>query len=298
MRSKKKKLFSRYLISLIVILIAVYSLIFIITFHKKLPEKTKIIPTKQQRKKTSIKEKIIPSKPEIPLKPDKLQEKIERIKAVSKLFLIIDDFGWYSKMTEKYLNLPINFTIAIIPEGPQSARIYSTALNKKNISVLIHQPMEAKEYHNNEKNLLRISMSANEIESILAESFKKFPSAVGINNHTGSLFTENYDKMKIVFNWTKKNNLIFIDSMTTPKTVSRLLSKELNFSLLENSFFLDNLDDTFYIENRLKLLEQKLISKHELIAIGHVQTEPLYNLLIKYIELFKEKNILFERISR
>ncbi len=227
------------------------------------------------------------------MKISEAQTAAARMKNSYKVFLIIDDFGWHSKNAEKYLNLPIDFTIAILPDRPRSQQIYSKALQCKNVSIIIHQPMEAKNNFDIGSSALKIEFNELEIIEVLDNSLKQFPLSIGMNNHAGSLFSEKEEKMKVVLSWIKKNNLLFVDSRTSSQSVVSKVSEELNMDSYSNNLFLDVKNDTEFIDSRLDLMLTLAVKRGSVIAIGHVQSEILFKLLIRRLNEFKLNNIIF-----
>ncbi|HOK40623.1 MAG TPA: divergent polysaccharide deacetylase family protein [bacterium] len=222
----------------------------------------------------------------------------EKEKLDKTIFLIIDDAGWYNQNLNELLNLNIELTIAIIPGSPKAKKIYNELIKKEKISIFIHQPMEAKNYKNNEKELLRINMSEEEILNILNNNLLLFPLAIGMNNHTGSLFTENYEKMKIVLKWCKENNIIFVDSKTSEYSIIKKICNEIKFPYFENEFFIDNIQDTEYITHRLNLLKEKTLKRKFIIAIGHIHSNIFINQLKNEVSDFLARGIKFKKFSK
>lgn len=225
------------------------------------------------------------------------QINIDKNQSISELFLIIDDFGYYSPYTDEYLDLPIDYTVAILPLRPNSDVVYEKALLKKNLSIIIHQPMEAKNNFDSGRASLMTDMSRTQILDILDASLRQFPQAIGMNNHTGSLFTENYNKMRIVIDWSLTNGLLFIDSRTTNNSVVQKVANEYGMPFYENQIFLDVYDEPDFINKQFDRLKNIALRNGRAFAIGHVQTKYLLDILKERIVEFENAGINFVNVS-
>jgi len=107
------------------------------------------------------------------------------------------------------------------------------------------------------------------------------PFVAGVNNHMGSRFTENEEKMTIVLAELKARGLYFIDSRTSGNSAAFRVARKMALRAACRDIFLDNdLSD-----NALKIQMERLLSlarhKGRAIGIGHPHKETLM-LLKKY----------------
>ncbi|MCX8028826.1 MAG: divergent polysaccharide deacetylase family protein [Brevinematales bacterium] len=211
------------------------------------------------------------------------------------IVLVIDDFGY---SIEEYIisaikDLPI--TVAIIPFLAHSKHIYNIAKEYKR-EIIVHLPMEAYGNKRNETNYVKVGMSKNEIYNILEDSFENIP-GVGLNNHMGSKATEDSEIMDTILSFASSKNLLFLDSLTSPKSVGYKKAKEYNMAPLKRDVFLDNTDSKYYILEQLKTVEKIANEKGFCIAIGHARKttfEVLKNWYIQksnYYEFSKLKDL-------
>jgi polysaccharide deacetylase 2 family uncharacterized protein YibQ len=100
----------------------------------------------------------------------------------------------------------------------------------------------------------------------LKRDLSQIPFVAGVNNHMGSRFTKNEEKMVIVLAELKRKGLYYIDSRTSSDTVAFDVAKKMALRTASRDIFLDN----HLSENALKIQMERLISvaRHKGIAIG------------------------------
>ena len=110
---------------------------------------------------------------------------------------------------------------------------------------------------------------------MLEQDLEDVPGAKGVNNHMGSSFTENREKMLIVLKELKKRNLFYIDSRTTSDTVGFKLARDMGLPAAKRSVFLDN--DLAPKSIRIQLERLLSMARHSgfAIGIGHPHKETL-----------------------
>ncbi len=160
----------------------------------------------------------------------------------------------------------------------------------------MHLPLEPHNIKNNYpgKAAIFLSMSNEEIEEMFESNLKSVGSPVGINNHMGSKFSENEEKMGVLLNLVKKNGLFYLDSSTSNKSVAKKVAKRIGVKCLVNDVFLDmNGDDPELIKKQFDILFHFVKKNKKAIAIGHIHKKTLPDVIKSIIPYFKENNIEF-----
>lgn len=190
--------------------------------------------------------------------------------------LIIDDFGYRNDtVSDGYLTMDADLTFAIIP-GHRYSQSFGRKAIKHGFDVIVHMPMESRRGTNGEDDfVLTVSMSDREIKRRIKNVYAHLPMAVGMNNHQGSLATENERLMRTVAGVLKEKNKFFIDSRTTPNTVAESICQELGVSTGHRSVFLDNESDPEYIRGQLDQLTSLSEKYGTAIGIGHARENTL-----------------------
>jgi Uncharacterized protein conserved in bacteria len=93
---------------------------------------------------------------------------------------------------------------------------------------ILHLPLEP---HNAagqslEKNTILTAMSEEETLDIMRNDMRSLPGISGINNHMGSLATEDERLMRRLMTELKRDNLYFLDSYTSNASVAETTARE------------------------------------------------------------------------
>ncbi len=205
-----------------------------------------------------------------------------------RVAFIIDDIGYDVPLAKSFLDLKIPICLSVLPDAPFSGKIAALTV-KRGKELLLHLPMEPKNYPevNPGKGALMVNMDRETIQGIVKKQIMKFPGLKGVNHHMGSLFTENYVKMKYVLDEVKRHDLYYVDSRTTSRTVAYKVAKELGVPAAEKKWFIDN----DLSEKTLKYQLDRLLGiarySGSAIGIGHPHRETL-EILREYSKRLKK----------
>ncbi len=190
--------------------------------------------------------------------------------------IVIDDIGDRLGDGLRAVELPANVTMAFLPGSPYSHRLAEKA-HQLGKEVMLHQPMEAMHSNAMGDNGLSLHMTQDAFRKTLSHSLELIPHVRGVSNHMGSLLTRHPGHM----NWLMeeiviKENLFFVDSLTTSETVARRVAMEHDVPTISRDIFLDNDRNP----ERIALQLKKLIDKAKkrggwALGIGHPYPETL-----------------------
>lgn len=184
--------------------------------------------------------------------------------------VIVDDMGSSLKEARELLAINMPITFSIIPGLP---RVKSVAAAAKSAGreVMVHIPMEPQGYPQQrlELNGLLVSQSEDEITSRTVALLNAVPGAVGANNHMGSRFTEQEEKMLPVLKVLKERGLFFIDSRTSPGSTGYAAAERLGIKAATRNVFLDNQQDVAAIKKQLYAAAEMARKNGGVIAICH-----------------------------
>jgi hypothetical protein len=211
--------------------------------------------------------------------------------------IIIDDMGSSMREAETLLAMNTPMTISIIP-GLSKAKAVAEEVHRKGGEVMIHIPMEPKEYQQKpfEKSGLLLSMSDKVIRERMESYLEGVPNAVGANNHMGSRFTEDRAKMTVVLEVLKRRGLFFVDSKTSPLSLGDRLAREMGIPAAARSVFLDNVQDVEAIKGQVEKLAGIARKHGSAIGICHPHKTTLIALSSELPEL-RKKGIRFVHVS-
>ncbi len=217
-------------------------------------------------------------------------------KRLSQVAIIIDDMGMDMEVARKLAAIDADITFSVFPQEKYTQEV-AQYLHKHGKEVLLHQPMEGGNGKNPGVGAIFHDTDPAQAQKILEDSLGRVPMALGVNNHMGSVVTQNEVIMKAVFSTIKEHGLFFIDSLTTGNSVCRVVAAEVNLPFQARDVFLDN-DQTYqYIAGQLD--ELVVAARHRGEAIGICHPHPAtVEALVKEVPRLKEKGIEVVRVSR
>lgn len=205
---------------------------------------------------------------EIPLPPT-VETKLPRVA------IIIDDMGYHEKVGEELLALPLQLTFSFLPFA-SFTRKQEKAAAESGRTVLLHLPMQPQ---NSEWDPGPGALFLGELEERQQEIFETdlawVPHAVGVNNHMGSLYTENEQSMRSLLAMIKARDLFFIDSVTSPRSLGSHLALETGVKTARRQIFLDNIHSEEKIRLQVEKLAELAKKQGTAIGIGHPHPETL-----------------------
>jgi hypothetical protein len=206
----------------------------------------------------------------------------------SQVAIVIDDMG-YRHSDKQALTLPGNITYAFLPQTTY-AKALAVQANDHNHDVLIHIPMESQQRNRLGPGALTSSMNEQAFKQSLSKSFAEFPFAVGINNHMGSYLTELYKPMTWTMDFLQKNNLLFLDSKTSPHSKAQQAAIDYGVPVKTRHIFLDNQLTKAYIKKQFHQLINFSKQHHNAIGIAHPHPETV-SALMTLIPTLKQHGI-------
>ncbi len=187
------------------------------------------------------------------------------------LIFVIDDAGYNVANVKAYASLPFPITIAVLPKLAHSKdAAYVVRANKKEL--ILHQPMQSTNLKLNPgPGAITPDMTSAEIAALVKENLDEIgPEVKGLNNHEGSLITEDLSRIGTVLDVAKERKIYFLDSRTTVQTKAPQAASSRSMSIKERDVFIDD------IVSREEMLAQiyrglDIANKNgKVIMIGHV----------------------------
>lgn len=206
-----------------------------------------------------------------------------------RVAIVIDDFGFSVGVARQFLELPFPVTWAIIPFRPHSGEVARIA-RLEGIPFLVHMPMEAWGDSKRYPNVLRVGMREEEVEEAVERALSSLPGAEGMNNHRGSLATEDRRLMGYLMRALSRRGLYFLDSMTTPRTVAFRAAREEGLGWALNDLFLDNEPEEEAIALRMRQLASMALRRGSAVGICHARPQT-YSALLRNYRIFEEMGV-------
>jgi polysaccharide deacetylase 2 family uncharacterized protein YibQ len=193
-----------------------------------------------------------------------------------RIAIIMDDMGTNTLYWDDIFSMSYPITLSVFPHQPYSEKIARRA-HGEGYDVMLHLPMEPIDYknHNPGPGVLLVSMTDDELKEVFLSDLSEVPYVTGINNHMGSLLTQDREAMEVILEEIKKRGLFFVDSRTTPDTIAYKTAKEMDVLAFERSVFLDNDRDVTAITKRIEELVRTAKKRGSAIGICHPYPETI-----------------------
>ena len=216
---------------------------------------------------------------------------------MSYVSIVIDDVGVVKDRSLRSIEeLPKEVTLAFLPYGESTQDLTKKAYDMGH-EILVHLPMEA---HTSASgyvsdpgpNALYVNQTGDDVKRLVRTNVAGLLDyAVGVNNHMGSLFTEWPKGMEIVLDHVAENEMLYLDSLTTSKSVISQLAKNYpQMPTLRRDVFLDHVIAEDKIKEALTKVEKIAAQQGYAIAIGHPH-DVTTNVLVEWSKGLQEKNI-------
>lgn len=227
-------------------------------------------------------------------KPEQPRKKVPH---AGTLMFVFDDAGHSLTHLDYFLRLPFPCTIAVLPQlrySIESAR----RIRKAGKQVILHQPMQSIDPRIDPgPGAVKPGLSAEQIKSIVRKNLEEIWPVAGMNNHEGSLITEDAAAIKAVLEVVAEKKIFFLDSRTTAKSVVPKVAKEQNMVVWERAVFIDNERDRRAMETQIKRGMAIARRTGSAILIGHVVTTELAELLTDMYPALVEEGFSLSAIA-
>lgn len=198
----------------------------------------------------------------------------EKTPPKAKVAIIIDDVGYFGNGFPLYLQINRPVTFSVLPLYESSGKI-SSVVDQHGFEVMLHLPMESggDPYYEYEY-LIRPGQTQKEVSYNFRKSLEKFPDGIiaGVNNHEGSLSTENQELMDFLMQEISAHpRLYFVDSITSPRSVAAKTAQKHKIPFAKRHFdFLDNVKSKAQIKQKIReLIDFSMLRSQPTIAILH-----------------------------
>lgn len=155
--------------------------------------------------------------------------------------ILIDDIGQDMAALHGLLEIDAPLSFAVLPYQTHS-REAAELLYSRGRDFLLHLPMEPHDYPavNPGEGALLSEMSDPEIRILFRKALHDIPHARGVNNHMGSRFTADEDKLTVVMKELRQQGLYFVDSRTTADSKAGELATRMGVPFRSRNIFIDN----------------------------------------------------------
>lgn len=183
--------------------------------------------------------------------------------------IILDDMGLDRKRSERAVMLSAPLTLSYLPYARNLPGQTADA-RRRGHELMVHLPMEplAKDENPGPRALLT-GLDDDELVRRLEWALSRFTGYVGVNNHMGSRLTRDSSAMALVMSRLKTHGLLFVDSLTSIRSVATDAARLARVPHAKRHIFLDHVDRLDAVQGQLKILERVARRQGFAVAIGH-----------------------------
>ncbi len=182
--------------------------------------------------------------------------------------IVIDDLGMSPTAARRAMALPGAVALSFLPYAEATPEL-ARAASRAGHDVLAHVPMQAEADADPGLMALYVDLPPAELKRRLEWNLSRVPGFIGINNHMGSLFTENRAALSVVMPELKNRGVFFFDSVTTPHSLGVTTARRFGVESAGRDVFLDDTQSAAAVTAQLALLERIARTQGVATAIGH-----------------------------
>lgn len=189
--------------------------------------------------------------------------------------IIIDDWGYRQDNIALLAEIRRPLGVSVLP-GLKYSESAARAARRYGHVVMLHLPMESRSNQSPEPETIYCAMDDDTIALKTHAAIAGIPGVRGVNNHQGSLATEDARVMRIILSEVKGKGLFFVDSCTTASSVCPNVCSDFALGLARRDVFLDlpsteegKRDLAAYVRSQLFVLARKALRKGSAVGIGH-----------------------------
>ena len=197
--------------------------------------------------------------------------------AAGRLAIIIDDIGYNLPLGRRTTDLQGDFTLAVLPFTPHGVELAERA-HQRGKEIMLHAPMSNRHNYPLGRGGLVNGMQQAEFLTILRQNLADIPHIKGVNNHMGSLLTEQTEPMRWLMAELQQRQLYFVDSRTSAQTQALNMAEAIQLPSRKRDVFLDDERTRSNIQYQLKRALKLAQQNGSAIAIGHPYPETLAEL--------------------
>jgi uncharacterized protein len=203
--------------------------------------------------------------------PIRMSLAIEQPRA--RIAIILDDLGEQAWAGPRAVALPGPVACSFLPGGAFTVR-HAELAHAAGKEVLLHLPLEPLNRAERHPASLTIRSHRTELEDFVWRSIASVPHVRGVNNHQGSLMTEDPLYMLWLMAAIRKHpGLYFIDSRTTHRSQGYRMARMSGLAAAQRDIFLDNTRGHAAVLEQFHRLIARALREGSAVAIGHPYPE-------------------------
>ena len=186
--------------------------------------------------------------------------------------LVIDDKGYDRDNSARAVGLLAAVTLSHLPTAPDVARQVRGAWLRGH-DVMLHLPIEAADHRAGPaERSCRSRRSMMSCSHGLRRCCAGSGGYIGVNNHQGSRFSRDRERMGIVLRELRRRRMFFLDSRTSGGSIGAGVVRGIGLAHASRDVFLDHDPSRHEIHERIRDAEAIALSTGRAIVIAHPRT--------------------------
>jgi polysaccharide deacetylase 2 family uncharacterized protein YibQ len=197
-------------------------------------------------------------------------ENIPPVRPRPQVAIIVDDLGQNLGVARELLDIDLSLTFSIMPYTDKARQVAELA-HRQGREVMLHIPMEPLSYPDADPgpDALFVGMPRKTVQQKVRRYLQQVPHVAGANNHMGSRYTEVRPGMSAVLDVLRNEQLFFVDSRTSARSVAGEAARQAGVSFAARDVFLDNVRDVEAIAREVRKLAGLARRRGQAIGICH-----------------------------
>lgn len=209
--------------------------------------------------------------------------------------IIIDDMGHNLHEGERLANLDQPLTLAFLPYRPHTNALARLA-HSRDKEIMLHAPMANTRNFGLGAGGLTSDMDEQSLTTTLRRALQSIPYVQGVNNHMGSLLTQQLRPMDWVMKELYRYPVYFVDSRTIASSVAGNVAEAYQIPTMTRDVFLDHEQTEEFVDHQFKELIRRAKENGSAVGIGHPHTVTV-DYLEKHLPLLDEQGIAIATVS-
>ena len=209
--------------------------------------------------------------------------------------IIIDDMGHNLEEGRRLVAMDQPLTLAFLPYRPFTKQLASLA-HQQHKEIMLHAPMANTRNYGLGPGGLTPEMDEQSMVTTLRRALQSIPHVQGVNNHMGSLLTQQLQPMDWVMKELFRYPVYFIDSRTIASSVAGDVAAAYRIPTMTRDVFLDHEQTEEFVDRQFKLLIKRAKENGSAIGIGHPHKVTV-DYLEKHLPKLDEQGIAIATVS-
>lgn len=209
--------------------------------------------------------------------------------------IIIDDMGHNLQEGERLAKLDQPLTLAFLPYRRFTVPLAQLA-HKQHKEIMLHAPMANTHNFALGPGGLTQDMNEGSLTTTLRRALQSVPYVQGVNNHMGSLLTQQLQPMDWVMKELSQYPVYFVDSRTIASSVAGDVAQAYQIPSLTRDVFLDHEQTEEFVDRQFKLLIKRARENGSAVGIGHPHKVTV-DYLEKHLPLLDQQGVAIATVS-